>query len=311
MVSVNFRAGFDSDLISMTSQRKSISELVRQACRLEVLAAKPGNVSPAHSFSDADVNDFLKSADAISPILQNSSDGPLGKAIFDAIVATDQAVGHNTNLGIVLLLAPLCAVTDWSDARNQLQDILAKTTVADATWLYEAIRIASPGGLGEATDQDVADAPTMTLLQCMQLAADRDSIARQYSSGYQFVFETGLDLLQQTSTWTSHLESRMGWVAVQILAKQSDSLIARKCGLDTANFVQELAKQTLSTGWPFESDGQIAYNNLHKFLTEDGHQRNPGTTADLIAAILFCGLRSDIIACDASETSMQFTKRES
>lgn len=295
----------------MAFQQKSISDLVRQACRLEVLATKPGNVSPAHSFNNANVDDFLKSADAISPILQSAANGPLGKSILDAIVATQQAVGHNTNLGIVLLLAPLCAVTDWSAARSQLQDIITGTTIQDAQWLYEAIRIATPGGLGSSSDQDVAGAPTMTLLQCMQLAADRDSIASQYSTSYEFVFETGLDLLQQTSNWTSHRESRLGWLAVQILAQQSDSLIVRKCGQHTANAAQELAKKTVLAGWPFESNGQIAYNQLHQFLSDEGHRRNPGTTADLIAAILFCGLRSEIIACDISETSMQFTKRKS
>ncbi|MEP3480071.1 MAG: triphosphoribosyl-dephospho-CoA synthase [Fuerstiella sp.] len=294
----------------MTSTSKSVSDLVRQACRLEVLATKPGNVSPAHSFNNANVDDFLKSADAISPILQATANGPLGKAILDAVRATQQTVGHNTNLGIVLLLAPLCAVTDWTAARTQLQEKISSTTVQDATWLYEAIRIASPGGLGSSTDQDVADAPTITLLQCMQLAADRDSIALQYSTGYEFVFDTGLDLLKQTADWTSNLEQRLGWVAVQILAKQSDSLIARKCGFHTATAAQELAKQTVLAGWPFESKGQIAYNKLHQFLSDDGHRRNPGTTADLIAAILFCGLRSEIITCDKSETSMQFTKRE-
>lgn len=294
----------------MSFADNSIADLVRQACRLEVLAAKPGNVSPSHSFADSDVRDFLQSADAIAPILATATSQPIGRSILDAVVATRRAVGHNTNLGIILLLAPLCAVQDWSDARGQLRKVLSKTSIADATLLYEAIRIASPGGLGDAAEQDVADAPTLTLQECMQLAGHRDSIANQYCTGYKFVFETGLDLLQQTSTWTSHLESRLGWVAVQILALQSDSLIARKCGSDIAATTQNLAKATLSAGWPFESHGDIAYNSLHAFLIGDGHRRNPGTTADLIAAILFCGLRSEVFTCDASETSMQFTKRE-
>lgn len=289
----------------------SISDMVRQACRLEVLAAKPGNVSPAHSFADANVDDFLKSAAAICPILSTSVNGRIGQVILDSVIATQNAVGHNTNLGIVLLLAPLCAVQDWSNAKAELDSLLAATSIKDATLLYEAIRIAAPAGLGDAADQNVADAPTMSLLECMQLAAHRDSIALQYSTSFEFVLQTGLKFLKRTASWSQQLECRLGWVAVQILALQSDSLIARKCGANVAGEAKELAAQTLAAGWPFESDGEIAYNTLNSFLCDDGHRRNPGTTADLIAAILFCGLRSEIITCNASETFMQFTKRES
>lgn len=295
----------------MIQPDQSIAHIVRQACRLEVLAVKPGNVSPDHSFDDANLDDFLKSADAIAAVLQSAAELGIGKAIRNAVVATRRSVGHNTNLGIVLLLAPLCAVKNWFNAQAELHDILAKTTIADAVLLYEAIRIASPGGLGNAAKQDVCDAPTVTLLECMKLAADRDSIAKQYSSDYDFVFGTGFSLLQQTATWDSHFNQRIGWMAVQILALQSDSLIVRKCGEEVASTAQSLAKQTLSAGWPFEPGSDIAYNALHKYLSDDGHRRNPGTTADLIAAILFCGLRSKIITCDETEISMSFTKQES
>ena len=293
----------------MTSHSKNqISHFVRQACRLEVLASKPGNVSPNHRFSNTHCGDFLKSAEAISPILADVSCQQIGQRILNAVAATQQVVGHNTNLGIILLLAPLCAVQDWSNAKTEIHDLLSQASVSDAVRLYEAIRMTSAGGLGRVAEQDVAGRPTVALLECMQLAADRDSIAEQYCTDYAFVFDTGVSLLLETASWTSHHQDRLGWVAVQILAAQQDSLIVRKCGSQIADTAQKLAQKTLSAGWPFESQGQIAYNALHTYLIDDGHQRNPGTTADLIAAILFCALRSEIISCDLSESSMQFTK---
>lgn len=294
----------------MIPSGRSIATLVRQACRLEVLADKPGNVSPSHSFDNATVDDFLKSADAIAPILQTAADRPLGTVIREAVAATSQVVGHNTNLGIILLLAPLCAVRNWENAAGELTALLAKTTITDAIDLYEAIRIASPGGLGSSAKQDVSQAPTSTLLECMRLAAERDSIAAEYSTGFEFVFRKGLPLLCQTSHWQQHDDKRLGWLAVQILATQSDTLIVRKCGPDVANEVQRMAEATVSDGWPFCGSDK-SYSRLHAFLVADGHRRNPGTTADLIAAILFCGLRSGFIDCDDSETNFIFTSLKS
>lgn len=294
----------------MIPSNDSVESMVRIACRLEVCAEKPGNVSPTHSFDNASVDDFLTSADAIAPVLATASARPLGAVIKDAVVATQQVVGHNTNLGIIMLLAPLCAVRNWNNAATELTEILAKTTVQDAADLYEAIRIAAPGGLGNAARQDVASAPTITLLECMRLAADRDSIASEYCSAFNISFNVGLPRLLQTAAWQEHHDQRLGWLAVQLLALQSDSLIARKCGSEIANTVQALAAATVEDDWPFGENAD-AYSKLKAFLIADGNNRNPGTTADLIAAILFCGLRSGNIICNDDQTHMLFRNTKS
>ena len=68
-------------------------------------------------------------------------------------------------------------------------ELLTRLTVADARAGYEAIRLASAGGLGDSAEQSVSKEPTVTLLEAMRLAADRDLIAKQYATGFADIFE--------------------------------------------------------------------------------------------------------------------------
>ena len=74
------------------------------------------------------------------------------------------------------------------------------------------------------------------------------------------------------------------------MAEFPDSLIARKCGLLVAEQSQTMAQKAIDV----MANGPEAFfnevSNLDFWLRSDGHQRNPGTTADLIAAGLFVGL---------------------
>ena len=105
-------------------------------------------------------------------------------------------VSTNTNLGIVLLLAPLAAVPGTVDLADGIEEVLATTTIDDARLVYRAIRLAEAGGLGEVADQDIASEPTITLRAVMGLAADRDLIARQYANGFREVLGEALPILR-------------------------------------------------------------------------------------------------------------------
>lgn len=259
-----------------------------------MLAEKPGNVSPRHSFTDATAEDFVTSGAAIAPVLATALQFPVGQTILHAVQATNAVVGHNTNLGIILLLAPLAAVPQDQSLRDGLQSVLQSLSVDDARSAFDAIRLASPGGLGKASDQDVSATPTMTLLDCMRLAADRDQIAAEYCSGFATVFETGLPLLQECLLWNHHADRRLGWLSLQLLARFGDSLIARKCGEQLNQQVQQQAQHVLDQGWPFESKADFAYLEFDRFLRDPDHRRNPGTTADLTAAVLFVAQRLEV-----------------
>ena len=84
-----------------------IAAAAQLACLLEASAPKPGNVSPARRFEDAGYEDFLASAAAIGAPLADAGAYPLGASIRRAVEATARWTRSNTNLGIVLLLAPL------------------------------------------------------------------------------------------------------------------------------------------------------------------------------------------------------------
>lgn len=265
---------------------------------MEVLSPKPGNVSPGTEFADASVADFVKSAHAIAPILATAYERPLGATVLEAIRATRNVVKHNTNLGIVLLLAPLAAVSRDQSLQNGISAVLNSTTMEDSRLVYEAIRLAQPSGLGEAAAQDLHDEPTLNLLECMKLAAHRDMIAAQYANGFHDVLNTGKNFQLECRQLPITQSQQISLLAVRLLAKFGDSLIARKCGVEMSNVVREKACLLLDSGWPMQHDTAEQYAAFDSFLRVDGNQRNPGTTADLVAAILFAALREGRMTAD-------------
>jgi triphosphoribosyl-dephospho-CoA synthase len=283
-----------SDACSSWSEQ--VSRWTRLACQREVLSPKPGNVSPGNEFSDATVADFLASADAIAAVMAMASERPLGSTILDCVKATQRVVGHNTNLGIILLIAPLAAVPAGQTLSDGIGAILNSTTVNDSIAVYQAIRRAQPAGLGEVKDQDLQQAPTQNLVECMRLAADRDLIAAQYANGFQQVLGNGLEWLAEAQQTIESSADQITWLAVRFLAEFGDSLIARKCGPSMSDVVQKKAQELLARGWPHRSGSSADLASLDSFLRADGNRRNPGTTADFIAAVLYAGLREGQIA---------------
>lgn len=292
----------------MPLPESQLESWIRQACLIEVRSAKPGNVSPRDSFEDANACDFEQSARTIAPILANTHSTEFGASVLAAITATRKAVGHNTNLGIVLLLTPLVRVPSEISLSDGIAPVLDALTVADAEAVYQAIRVAAPGGLGDASDQDTSETPTVTLRQCMSLAADRDLIAAQYANGFEDVLGTGLNLLRTAGEWKTRPDCRLAWIAVSLMAAFGDSLIQRKCGLEVDATVRRQAAEVLHGGWPFESRGEDLYGSFDQFLRADGNRRNPGTTADMIAAIAFAALRDGLCVTDADESQLVFSE---
>lgn len=272
---------------------QQLADWFQTACRLEVLSPKPGNVNPQHAFDDASVDDFLRSATAAAPCIAQAPIQPLGQTILSAVSATRAVVDHNTNLGILLLIAPLATVPPQQSLTDGISAVLEATTLDDSRQLYEAIRRANPGGLGDAAEQDIKSPPTLRLIDCMQLAADRDLIAAEYCSGFHRVLGKGLRWLQQAAHVSADPGEQITWLALQLLADAPDSLITRKCGAEIANTAQALARKTLADGWPAFA-AHVAFRQLDDFLRGDGHRRNPGTTADFVAAILFAALREGL-----------------
>jgi triphosphoribosyl-dephospho-CoA synthase len=269
----------------------SIGLCAQLACILEVTARKPGNVHRYADFADTTYLDFLLSAAAIAPVMDRAPGRPVGETVLEAVKATRRVVNANTNLGIILLLAPLATVPLEQDPIDDMRRILNRTTVDDSRRVYEAIRLAKPGGLGRVDEQDVADEPTMPLLKVMALAAYWDEIAGQYLGEY-FTVEGGVRWFQSAYQSSMQLEQSIIICYQSLLGTYPDSLIVRKCGPEVAAEVKERADDV---GWPDWVTNRERMADFDAWLRADGNRRNPGTTADLVTAALFVALRRGII----------------
>ena len=258
---------------------------------MEATARKPGNVHPLCSFPDLTYRDFVESAEAVAPILSRTAEIGVGQAVRDAVAATQELVGRNTNLGIVLLLAPLAAVPSAVRLSDGIEAVLAGLTLQDADLVYEAIRLAHPGGMGQVADQDISAPPTQSLVEVMRLAADRDLIARQYVENFSIVLGIGLPYLARTTDFELHWEPAIIGLQLELLSQYADSLILRKCGREIADEASKMARAVLQAAQPGSRDAEIELNKFDEWLRADGNRRNPGTTADLIAASLFAAFR--------------------
>ncbi|HEY9192332.1 MAG TPA: triphosphoribosyl-dephospho-CoA synthase [Methyloversatilis sp.] len=259
------------------------------ACRIDVEALKPGNVGLHGDGHRMRVADFLASAQAAAAPLCRP-DATVGERIEDAMRATWQAVGCNTNLGIVLGCAPLAHAALHRRPDESLHQSLQRTldalSVIDASRCYAAIRLAQPAGLGSSDQHDVADDVRVSLLEAMRSAAKRDSIAALYADGYTLVFDRLLPVHAAALRWRSE-----AWAATTVfmfcLALIPDTHIVRKHGPETALSVRDKAIQMFDRLEQC-SDPVIMQDALRTWdddLKTAGI--NPGTSADLTVVTAF------------------------
>lgn len=276
----------------------SIAQCATFACIFEASAPKPGNVHRGADFEDLTFPDLLAAAVAIGPAMDAAATSRVGAVVLDAVRAMRAVVGTNANLGTVLLVAPLAAVPRETPLAEGIEAVLDRLEPIDTRDVYEAIRIAKPGGMGRVDEADVnnTDAPPpASLLDAMRLAAERDLIARQFTNGFQQVFVDAADMLADGMArgWTAG--EAIVYAQLTLMSRFPDSLIARKCGPAVAQQSSDRAAAVLEAGSPREESFWHAAGELDFWLRSDGHRRNPGTTADLIAAGLFVLLREGIM----------------
>lgn len=265
-----------------------LREAYLDACEAELKAFKPGNVSVYSEGHAMTVEDFRRSAQVSAPYLTDPR-RCLGEKIFHAVRATRLEVGCNTNLGIVLLCAPLLhAMREKAgrSLRERVQKVLASTTLQDAVWAYRAIRLAQPAGLGRSTEQDVYGAPQVSLTEAMRLASRRDRIAFQYAHGYQDVFELALPRYHNAlAIWGNESLAAVAMFSA-LLRRMPDSHIERKFGKQFTRMVTTrmalLDEELSKPGRP-----EQIMQRLKEIDAEfKSFGINPGTTADLTVATL-------------------------
>tara|TARA_R110002111_G_scaffold168038_1_gene233859 strand:+ start:138645 stop:139550 length:906 start_codon:yes stop_codon:yes gene_type:complete len=274
----------------MNRNNRQLENWIYLACLMEATARKPGNVHPGASFPDLTYPDFLKSAAVIAPLLAHTDSHNIGSVIRQCISETQKVIPSNSNLGMVLLLAPLAAVPLEKTIEEGIQNILHDLTIQDAREVYEAIRIANPGGLGKTKSEDVSVEPTGTLRQVMTLAADRDSVASEYANDFRITLGTAAPTLRELWKQCDNWEDAIIRLQLRLMSDFPDTLISRKRGFAEAELSAERARIALHA-----EDFATGLSQFDAWLRQDGNQRNPGTTADLIVAGLFVAMRDGFI----------------
>ena len=270
----------------------SIGQCATLACLLEATAPKVGNVHRGADFEDLTFTDFAASAVMIGPVMEKAVRVGVGRTVLEAVKATRAVVGTNTNLGMALLIAPLAAVPlEELLTTAAVGNVLTGMNAEDSRLVYEAIRIAQPGGMGKVESMDVAAEAPADLLTAMRAAAERDLVARQYAEDFAIVLDEVLPAIVAGRSRGWSLTDAIIHTHLALIAGHGDSLICRKCGEEISAGASTIAKQVLRSGNPGDDVYYEALADFDFWLRSDGNQRNPGTTADLMAAALFAGLR--------------------
>lgn len=287
---------------------EDIAICAQLACILEVSAPKPGNVNRLHDFVDTKFEHFVSSGVAVGrPVFKVAERGyragkgeigpediGVGEFIKEAVFeASRWHGGMNTNLGISMLLIPLGASAGMSLAKdNDLQEnidpIIRATTYKDALNLYEAIRHANPGGLGDSEYLDVNDPDSdrkiaedgINVYQIMD-ATEGDSIARELVTSYDISFNTCYPAIVEAYS-KGNINAAVVHAFLTTLSKVSDTLIAKKNGIAVAEKVSEDARAVL--------EGNLNLTEFDSSLKSEDNRLNPGTTADLVASSLMIAL---------------------
>ena len=294
------------------------------ASLLEVSAyPKPGNVHRTADFPDTTFEHFISGGVAIGESMRNLAVNgymaargildyaDIGLGAFIQKAVRDSASwqgGGNINLGIVLLTAPLSAAAgaalseneriDPQNLRSCLQKVLENSRPEDVISVYSAIgESMSPENLGSVDELDILDEESkvrirnenMNLVEVFRCGAERDLICKEYSSGYQIIFEKGypylLRKLKTESTNTSIVDTFL-----YLLSLNPDSLIIRKSGIDKAREISRKAGKILESGGNGIDEGKKLNHQLDAELQREKGALNPGTTADLISATIFLAL---------------------
>ena len=258
--------------------------------RKDVEAFKPGNISFYSSGHDMIASDFIRSAEVSTPILCRR-DFSLGERILSSVNATQKAVSCNTNLGMILLFTPIIMAAEQGYENIEkltanLENTLTLLTKDDVNKVFEAIRIANPGGLGSSDTNDVMKTPDCSLKQAMKQASQRDSVALQYSNNFSEVFNVGFETIKYfDKRWNS-----VKWSAVScyltFLSSMRDTHIERKYGSEIAEQIK-IKSGIIVEKFNNSIDPKILLRFLKDFDRElKTKNYNPGTSADLTAASL-------------------------
>ena len=284
---------------------------------------KPGNVHRTKNFEKTRFEHFLAGIAAIQPNFRKLCErvalqsfnkdedyefiklGQFFKKAAKKMIMWQK--GGNVLLGHILILGPLATAATLClqsskisiyNFKQSLRKIIDNSTVNDTLNLYEAIRLSNPGGLGTVEEYDINNENSsknliedgINLKKIFDLSKERDLISSEYSTGFNIILNEGLPYFLNTFNRFKDINIAIVNTFLHLLALHPDSLIIRKSGIEPATYVSNSASIILEQGGISTEEGVKLTINLDKELQKKAGKLNPGTTADLIAGILFSAL---------------------
>jgi triphosphoribosyl-dephospho-CoA synthase len=278
---------------SIEPRTRTPAENGQLALLLEVNGTpKPGNVDRAREYPDLRFEQFLAGAVGARTGLEAAADGtPVGEAFERAIRGMATQRGGNTQFGALLALTPLvraaAEVEPASLSPADVDRVLGKTTVEDAAGFYRAFEHVSVAVADPPADMDALDVRRgaaaidtlrdrdLSLFDVMELSAERDGVAREWTASFErsFALATRLDELD------GPLTDRASIAYLEALADEPDTFVA-------INHDESVAREVTD-----RAAGLLGGGDVEAFAEElIDREINPGTTADITAAGLFIAL---------------------
>jgi len=310
---------------------KSLADLLRCINLSSLLELsgwpKPGNVHRTQNFLKTRYEHFLAGIAAVQPDFSNFCNQiyytdtkntlnfsfiQLGKLYQSASKSMmDWQNGGNVILGHILILAPLVAAATvclkenkylFEDFRSYLNKIIEDATIEDTVLLYKAIKNCNPGGLGKINNYDLTETDSIekikkdgvTLKKIFKLSKDYDLISREYFSGFQITLNMGLPYFFDIFNEYKDINIAIVNTYLKILSEHNDTLIIRKSGADAAIKVKKAAKKIILNNGIASKSGLDLTNELDFELQKANGKLNPGTSADILAGVIFCALISGL-----------------
>lgn len=279
---------------------------------------KPGLVDRVRGLSELDIFRLSASAAALNPFfavaakmgrtgqVKNRLGGVILKAVEEALRVQR---GGNTHLGAILLAIPLAAgagalggnACTLTGMRRAAASVLEELSWLDATNIFKAISLASPGGLGRVPFLDVNDQRTYRLLRMKKPSfletfepyRGRDMVSDELLDNYPLLFEKAFKTMVFWEKKSGSVEKAFVNALLSVMAARPDTHIERRRGVHIARLAQHMAATVLALGGAASEKGLEALREMDLYLRRV--DARPGSSADILSSAigvrLLLGLR--------------------
>ena len=272
---------------------QEIASAATSALTLGYSAPMPGTDS---RYTDGTVahETRLLGVPALAAAISGAADRPVGETVLEAALGSLSLAGH-TDLRAAGYLAPLARAALLGE---RLGKVLAGLSRGDARLFARALETAGPGYPGSsllgALDITLGAGRDATLRDAMHFAADRDSMAREYSRSFEITYSLARPALFNALTRVEATRPALVQAYLEVLSEVPDLDAASRAGRKEAEEVSRMAHGVLKSGGVYSRRGLQAIANLDGLLRSDGRLVPTATEPPVVAAAFLLALEHGI-----------------